>query len=261
MAEPVRDSGMRSLILLAAGLSVLPAVRVARADDGAVRVNVNVEMTAAGRRLVHPTRGNPTYYFPLPVGYKEEGGYNFTWERPPPPAPQVMRLLAKALAEQGYLPARKGTHPTLVLLFKWGYWAPNAFHGQDPNHDEMQMLVGANTVDTPVPLGPKKKDVVEASRRIRWYMTVTAIDFDDWLKHHSITSLWREHVSTEVWGHYLDEVLPTLITAGAPALGRDTPPQFIRESLIPMGHVEVGTPVLKTYAHESVPPPNLDPVR
>jgi len=47
-------------------------------------------------------------------------------------------------------------------------------------------------------------------------------------------------------GHYIDEVLPTLIAAGAPMFGRmTTAPQLTHTPVVPEGHVTVGAPYVR----------------
>jgi uncharacterized protein (DUF2461 family) len=83
------------------------------------------------------------------------------------------------------------------------------------------------------------------SRYPRYFLMVSALDFKAALRKEYIV-LWTARVSTDLTGHSLDEVLPSLIAAGAPMFGRDTNgPDFSDRPIVPMGHVEVGTAVLK----------------
>ena len=85
------------------------------------------------------------------------------------------------------------------------------------------------------------------ARSPRHYVMVSAFDFRDWL-HHKSTLLWRAHVSTELWGRSLDEVLPTLIATGVPMFGRETNrPRLIHAPLGSGGRVILGTPTVKDY--------------
>ena len=118
--------------------ALLPA-RALRANDdddesdrsGKVRVDVVVDMTIAGRKVAHPTPDMPAFYLPLSVGYKEFG-YAHHFQRPPPNAWDVEHALAIALYEQGYRLMTKEGHPSLVLVFWWGYMAPEDVDMDNP---------------------------------------------------------------------------------------------------------------------------------
>jgi len=239
---------------LAFGLGALFPARAAFAVSDDMRVDVVVEMTEAGKKIAHPTPDKPAYYFPLPAGFDADGSVMTFFQRPPPVAAQVESLVAKALADQGYLIATRANPPSLILMFRWGYMAPIIIGDVFVNEPQMWELVGGKTIDTPWPIGPRKLEVVESARTPRWYMSIVAADFNDWHKYHKATKLWHESISTELWGHYLDEALPTLIARGAPMFGRETGPQMIQTAAVPMGHVVVGTPYLRPD-----PPPSAAP--
>jgi len=87
---------------------------------------------------------------------------------------------------------------------------------------------------------PVLEQVMTMARSPRHYLLVSAFDFNDW-RNHKTTLLWRAHMSTELWGHNLGDVLPAMITAGAPLFGRETlAPQLISEELNPHAMVIVG---------------------
>jgi hypothetical protein len=118
------------------------------------------------------------------------------------------------------------------------------------NLDEAKMLsmVAGNTIDDHQKYpDPRLDDVVQMTTAGRYYILVSAFDFQSWL-HHKPVLLWRAHVSTELWGHYFDQVIGTLITTAGPMFGRETKvPHFSSESLTPLGRVVIGTPVVKDY--------------
>ena len=73
----IRTLFLPLVLVLAAFLSA-PLVRANDANDesdtsGQIRVDVVVDMTEAGHKIVHPTADKPAYYLPLSVGYKEFG--------------------------------------------------------------------------------------------------------------------------------------------------------------------------------------------
>ena len=245
--------------------------RLAAQGKGDIMVDVVVDMTDAGAKIVHPTPASPAYYLPLPIGYKPMGGM-VAEPQIPPPTPEVEHMMAVALAEQGYLVMTKTSLPSLVLSLWWGYMAPeinstaiaaptsstngdinrsklpmfggnpgtgmgsgmsdglaSALAAQLPtdqmfNNDQMMSLVAGSADSFQYSFqnaGLIYEQVRTLARSPRHYLLVSAFDFKDWL-HHKSTLLWRAHISTELWGHSLAQVLPTMIATGAPMFGRET---------------------------------------
>jgi hypothetical protein len=259
-------------------------------DSGELRVDVVVDMTDAGRKVPHPSPEHPAYYYPVVKGYTP-GGQILAGEKPPSSVADVEHLAAVALAKQGYLLAKKESPPTLLLIFWWGYKAPEVVNddkdrlgASDPadgtvlggpgarmsinqlanrgllptntvvNHVEMEELVMGTKFD-PEPLhnlpNPREENATDASRQPRYYLMVSALDFKDAIEQKKSVVYWTARISTELTGHTLEQVLPTLITEGTPAFGRGTNgPQFSSEPVVPMGRVIVGVPVLKTDSRQ-----------
>ena len=272
-----------------------------------IRVDVVVDMTIAGHKVAHPTPEKPAYYLPISVGYKEFG-YMHDFQRPPPKAWDIEHALAIALYEQGYRLMTKQGHPTLVLVFWWGYMAPEDLDADNPggllerpgslsqdpsagffsgsgqaikpgitvagindyfiggtggggvfpsfsmmsipaNDIILSSMVGGNTInDHQKFLDPRLDTAMQLTTQPRYYILISAFDFKLWLHHRAIL-LWRAHVSTELWGHYFDQVVGTLISTAAPEFGRETKvPHFSSVDLAPLGRVLVGTPVVKDFS-------------
>jgi hypothetical protein len=125
------------------------------------------------------------------------------------------------------------------------------------NYNAMDELVFGSEFDPQIVqnLPPPRTDTLaQASRVPRYYLMISAMDFNAAVKK-KIVVLWTARVSTELWRHNLGEVLPSLISAGAPMLGRNSNgPHMTSGPIVPAGHVLVGTPVLKSYAPESAAP-------
>jgi len=131
--------------------------------------------------------------------------------------------------------------------------------------DQMLSLVAGDTLrdrhlDVHHNSSPVIERFLEMARAPRYFIWLSAYDFKDWMEHYQAWQahqaapgrvkrpmlLWEVHVSTELEGHNLEEVLPALITTAAPMFGRETRyPQLVMAPAVPLGHVEVGEPVLK----------------
>jgi hypothetical protein len=234
-------------------VSLLP-LRAVFAQDATLRVAVSVDVTEQGRGLVAPTPERPVSYVPLSGGYKELGAILPYDRRPPPAEAQVLNQLVKTLSGRGYRLANAGSPATLVLVARWGYVAPQTSPvarfgpgalGSRPfsritNREEvMAYVIGDKWPDLAVlaarrELDPPTQELFDSirdatrhngggtiGRGARYYLLVSAFDAQAFVRNTSVL-LWRAHMSTEAWGRALDEVLPTLVAAGAPLLGKDT---------------------------------------
>jgi hypothetical protein len=120
------------------------------------------------------------------------------------------------------------------------------------NESEMEDLVLGATHDRntdQMDPGLRIQALTAAARNPRYYVMVSALDFAAAAQQKKVIVLWTARISTDLEGHTLEEVLPTLIASGAPMFGQDTNGAlwpFPSVPLVPMGHVEVGTPYLKT---------------
>jgi hypothetical protein len=221
-------------------------------------VNIVVDLTEDGRKVPLPTRAQPAFYFPVVGGYREMGALVAGEKRPP--ATPVARLLAKALAAQGYLVmGEKTPPPTLLLVFHWGYMNPQiddatpAVPPDDPsqalpqqifwNQKEMLALVAGHTLTDRV-MGFEREDVLQAAREDRYFVLVAAFDFEA-AKERKKKLLWLARMSTPSNRITLAEALPALIASGGPHFGRETDrPQIVTALLAREGKVEVGTPTV-----------------
>ena len=96
-----RSGGMRFRPILGFILVLAPLlVRSVRAERK-TEVDVVVDMTPEGRKVLHPGPGHPVYYLPVVGGYQELGSL-VAGEKPPRPR-DVIHLLAVELAKQDYL--------------------------------------------------------------------------------------------------------------------------------------------------------------
>ena len=225
-----------------------------RAKD--TEVNLVVDLTAEGKKIPPPSRERPVFYLPVLAGYREMGAL-VAGEKSPPSAP-VARLLAKALAAQGYLVmGEKTPPPSLVLVFHWGYLNPQIDEVASPNvaddpsdqlpaeifwnQKEMLGLVVGHSMDK---LGRfEREDVLQAARENRYFVLVSAFDFEA-AGEKKKKLLWLARMSVPSNNVTLAEVLPTMIASGGPYFGRETGRKTITAPIAREGKVEVGTPTV-----------------
>jgi hypothetical protein len=218
------------------------------------QVNIVVDFTDDGRKVAPPSREHPAYYYPVVAGYRESGSL-VGGEKSPPQIP-IARLLAKALAAQGYLVIGAQTPPpSLLLVFHWGYLNPlidETVAPDDPlqtpqqmfwNQNDMLGLVAGRTLPN---LGPgfEREDALHAAREDRYFVIVSAYDFSA-AKEKKKKILWQAKMSTPSSGVTLPEVLPAMIASGGPHFGRETSrPISVTAPIVREGKVEVGTPTV-----------------
>jgi hypothetical protein len=242
LAPPVR----LTCLLAALPCGLLPAA------DPQLSINVNASRTDAGKKAATPTPASPVFYFPVVGGYQERG--LLAAGETKPPAKDVVHLLAKALAGQGYLVYSPGKTPppAVLLVFFWGYINPQIDNaGVDPslaqrfffNQPEMLALVGGDTLDH-LDLDFEREEVMQAAEQDRYFVMVSAFDFPAALKHKKV-KLWSARMSVPSAGISIMDALPALISQGAPLFGRETVrPVWITVPAAPEGRVEVGQPVV-----------------
>ena len=113
------------------------------------------------------------------------------------------------------------------------------------DHEAYLMVAGDRFQEDLGRVNPIAEDINVAARQQRYFLMVSALDFKSALKKKAVL-LWCARVSTELVGRNLDDVLPALISTGVSHFGEETDgPKFSMVKAVPMGHVEVGAPVLK----------------
>ncbi len=166
------------------------------ADDGGISVYWRSNYNPEGKAFARATPAKPVYYQPMFFGYREEGHpVSFYSKSPPMTANQTAQaehLLVKELAAQGYRIATKLSPPSLIITFAWGDRAQESSWHKLPDRQE-------------------------------YFLKISALDLKASQQHKRV-QLWSLEVLTPRWGHYIDEVLPTMIASGTPAFGRPPAP-------------------------------------
>jgi hypothetical protein len=236
------------------GLALLFQPRIACANPPECEINVNVDLTEAGKKITLPTRANPAYYLPVAGGFKEEGAAVASADKPPPRL-KVLHLLAVALAEQGYLVMGPKTPPPSVLLtFTWGSMNPEIDEMGDSdtpaeafyNQGQMLALVGGHTLNN-LDLYMEREPVMQGAKEDRFFVIVSAYDFAAAQQRKKVL-LWRTKMSTPSARVTFGEVVGPLIKSGAPHFGRETDrPVWVSAPLDHQGKVELGELTVKEY--------------
>ena len=220
-------------------------------------------MTAEGRKVPHPSPEQPAYYYPVVAGYRQIG--NMIAGETSPPILKVIHHLALALAKQGYVASHEASSdharskrvrsvlaltppPSLILVFHWGSMNPVVVVGGDPaapnpvvvNQSQMVALVGGQSLDN-LDLAFEREAVMQGAERDRYFVTVAAYDFAAYSQRHRKVVLWMAKMSLPSDGVTMPQVMPSLIAAGEPFLGRETTrPQWVTVPAVPDGRVEFG---------------------
>jgi len=238
-------------------------------------INVNTVMTAAGRKLPHPTSAQPAFYLPYVVGYQEIGSVSASAKKLSADVP-IEHYLATALASQGYLVTHvTGTKldppPSLLLIFRWGHLNSHIYDDQDEDtgatnhhyneraHQKAMLLVGVKETDL-FDDRMTKRDLVSSADDERYYVTIAAYDFATYYTQHKTDLLWVSRMSIPQQDLELDQVVAPLITTGTPFLGRETVDPQVIDIGGPTGKVEVGPTVVKgTVTPDAAQPPAPTP--
>jgi hypothetical protein len=248
-------------ILPLLGLVLLLPTRAACANPPECEINVNVDLTEAGKKIPLPTRANPAYYLPVAGGFQEEGAAVASADKPPPRL-KVLHLLAVALAGQGYLVMGPNTPPPSVLLtFTWGSMNPEIDEMGDSetpadafyNQGQMLALVGGHTLNN-LDLYMEREPVMQGAKEDRFFVIVSAYDFAAAQQKKKVL-LWRAKMSTPSAHVTFGEVVAGLIKSGAPHFGRETErPVWVSAPLDNQGRVELGELTVKEYLGSGASP-------
>jgi hypothetical protein len=130
-----------------------------------LNLTVITEMTAAGKKLPAVSPASPAYFISKSGGHHDLG--HSTGSEPALSPEQIEKILVRALAANGYLPAQPPAHaPSLVINFVWG--AHNVLTEADGENAVLSgRAVGRNLVDRAALVGGDKfaKQMVDVFTR------------------------------------------------------------------------------------------------
>jgi len=210
----------------------------------------NFDMLVVAERLDGShTPYAPASYAALDGGFIEAGD-PIAGDTPPTPA-AVAQSLKGALASQGYQLAAEA--PSVVLTYHWGVLridhrqirlpfgiksnlearielvSTTHLGAEVENHILLNKRGPGLNSDAAAPrllVGPTET-VEEDARQPRLFVIVSAYDYQG-LLHRETKLLWRAKLSAREQSGRMDEVIPAIIAAAAPYLGRDiTDPKIV----------------------------------
>jgi hypothetical protein len=119
-----------------------------------LELTVVTEMTDAGRKLPVPSPSRPAYFEAFSGGYRvlgDPGG-----DQQPLTQDEVVQVLTRSLAANGYLPAQRPAHPpSLLIVYSWG--THNLLVESDPNNQTVNAAaVTKNLLDRAALIGGRK---------------------------------------------------------------------------------------------------------
>jgi len=199
------------------------------------------DFTPAGLQRRAPSPSAPLYYEAVNAGYRDFGGiiageHMISGE-------VVNQTMLKALAKQGYLPARPSQTPDVVLLWTWGTLntqrLPFSNAGYSPQINDRQILrfLGGDKLGLtskyadPFPeqtlmpglfySGGEAQNFIDAASDDYFVAVISAYDAKlvD-LKHAQL--LWNTRISCPSRGFWLPDAFPAMLAIASPYIGRET---------------------------------------
>ena len=200
------------------------------------------DYTPAGRLHRQPASGAPVYYAAVSAGYRDFGGL-IAGERPVS-REVVNKTMLKVLAKQGYLPARPGQRPEIVLLWSWGTlnvdrlsYSPD-MPAVQLNERQMRLFLGGDKLGVvskypdPFPEQTLMPGLIYATGDARnlldvatdnlYVIVIAAYDTKLDSRKRGVP-LWNTRISCPSRGFWLPEALPAMLAMGGPEIGRETP--------------------------------------
>ena len=199
------------------------------------------DFTSAGLQRRSPSPNAPVYYAAVNAGYRDFGGI-IAGEHMIS-GKVVNQTMLKALAKQGYLPARPNQSPDVVLLWTWGTLNVRRLHystnGYSPQINDRQILrfLGGDKLGLtsryadPFPeqtlmpglfyYGGEAQNFIDASSDDYFVAVISAFDAKlvD-LKHAQL--LWNTRISCPSRGFWLPDAFPAMLAIATPYIGRQT---------------------------------------
>jgi hypothetical protein len=238
--------------LLAGGLPFLPP----RSEN----VITVTDFTQDGSLLTVPSPHSPVYYEACSLGFRELGR-SMAGEQPPK-NDEMLALIVKTLAKQGYLRASDKHPPTQFLAFAWGtlriggpglsFGPPKGVlrflggeklgHMMEDANQESDFSVGLSDFRRMmVSKGSQVADMVYSAANDDLYVAlIRSYDFQA-AAQGKLKQLWETRISLPTSGLAMDTSLPIAIVTAGPNIGHETAqPVWVDTADGRQGHVEIG---------------------
>ncbi|MBI5770096.1 MAG: hypothetical protein HZA93_20135 [Verrucomicrobia bacterium] len=265
---------------LAGLLAMVPSARAGVLDwlfpkhDVEVIVVTDATPVGALRRPVTPA--NPAYYQAVSAGYRDFGGL-IAGDKIPP-KDEVMKVIAKVLARQGYLPGTPAHPPSLILIWTWGTMYvermptgnPDDLEGRQINRSQLLRFMGAYKLglvakepggfnnDLLMP-GTLFRDVdseliYQLASEDLYVIAITAYDYAAAARNQKV-QLWTTKISCPSLGLAMDQTLPAMLALAGPNIGRETAkPVSIKATDKFKPEVKIGDPTVVEYMENNQVP-------
>lgn len=207
----------------------------------AIEVITVTDMTDEGRLRPAVTPEAPVYYIAVSMGFKDLGGA--MGGEKIPPKDEMLRIITKTLASQGYLPATNNTpDPTIALVLAWGTLNTDMDYGFNPdmpprqlNRQQILKFIGGYKMgfsdqdfDPLIPsiagtsfMNYESRDFYDLAAEDFYVALIGAYDLES-IQRKEKKLLWNTRISCPSRRYWLDEVMPTMLALAAPNIGRET---------------------------------------
>jgi hypothetical protein len=191
--------------------------------SSAHEVTVFSRVTAAGRKHPVPSLMQPATCRLVGGGYQELGDGRPDPLRVAPAA--VLNPLFSALTKRFYQATRDAeAKPSLLIVCHWGVATPPQYGaGPEFNHARAEMLglVGGEAIGHS--LQTEREAILTAANDERYFVIVSAYDFEAYAADHTQTLMWRTQMSVPTYGTTPEQAWPLLVVAGTALFGLETP--------------------------------------
>jgi hypothetical protein len=237
-----------------------------------VEVIAVTDTTPAGllRRPASPA--NPIYYQAVSAGFRDFGGA--VGGEKIPPKDEVMKVIGKVLAKQGFLPGGPEHPPTLILIWTWGTMNTDMMYSADPddpgrqiNRSQLLRFMGgyklglitkepsAFSNDLLMP-GTLFRDadselISDLATEDLYVAAISAYDYAAAAEGKKV-QLWTTKISCPSRGLSLPETLPAMLALAGPHIGKETAkPVQIKAADKFKPEVKIGDPIMVDYMEKT----------
>ena len=239
-----------------------------------VQVVAVTDTSPAGLLRRPVSTANPAYYMAVSAGYRDFGGI-IAGEKVPP-KDEVMQVIAKVLAKQGYLPSTDQHPPTLLLFWTWGTMnadrmvTMNGDEGPQTNRRQLMRFMGAyklgliskdksgfqdEIANSGVLFRDADQDLIyELASEDLYVAAISAYDFAAATRSEKVL-LWTTKISCPSRGLVMKEALPVMMALGGPHIGRETEkPVSVKATDKLKPEVKIGDPTVVEYLEKTKVP-------